>query len=152
MNKDPLLTDAEKRTTITHPANMKFDKLQEFRQAAYKHLGKAHDATFELTDAILATRNANSLADLCKGFPTSFVKEFTQRTVTHMQSKRLEIVRQRVGRVPRLVATAEPVRARLSRSLFELPLKSIQGMPLNFSPFLSPMTWSTRYSGSLLGI
>lgn len=39
---------------------MKFDKLQEFRQAAYKHLGKAHDATFELTDAILTTRNAYS--------------------------------------------------------------------------------------------
>lgn len=43
---------------------MKFDKLQEFRQAAYQHLGKAHDATFELTDAILTTRNAYSLADL----------------------------------------------------------------------------------------
>ncbi|QLE45763.1 transposase (plasmid) [Nostoc sp. C052] len=43
---------------------MKFDKLQEFRQAAYNHLGKAHDATFELTDAILTTRNAYSLADL----------------------------------------------------------------------------------------
>jgi hypothetical protein len=32
---------------------MKFAKLQEFRQEVYKHLGKAHDATFELTDAIL---------------------------------------------------------------------------------------------------
>jgi hypothetical protein len=42
---------------------MKFAKLQEFRQEAYKHLGKAHDATFELTDAILTTRNAYSLAD-----------------------------------------------------------------------------------------
>ncbi|MDJ0799164.1 MAG: NF041680 family putative transposase [Calothrix sp. MO_167.B12] len=43
---------------------MKFDKLEEFRQAAYKYLGRAHDATFELTDAILLTRNAYSLADL----------------------------------------------------------------------------------------
>jgi hypothetical protein len=43
---------------------MKLAKLQEFRQAAYKHLGRAHDATFELTDAILLTRNAYSLADL----------------------------------------------------------------------------------------
>ena len=64
MNTDPLLTDAEGRTTNSHSANMKFDKLKEFRQAAYKHLGKAHDATFELTDAILTTRNAYSLADL----------------------------------------------------------------------------------------
>lgn len=64
MNTDPLLTDAEGRTTNSHSANMKFDKLKEFRQAAYKHLGKAHDAAFELTDAILTTRNAYSLADL----------------------------------------------------------------------------------------
>ena len=42
---------------------MKSDKLQEFRQAAYKLLGKAHDATFELADAILTTRTAYSLAD-----------------------------------------------------------------------------------------
>ena len=43
---------------------MKLAKLQEFRQAAYNYLGKAHDATFELTDAILLTRNAYSLADI----------------------------------------------------------------------------------------
>ncbi len=43
---------------------MKRVKLEEFRQAAYKHLGRAHDVTFELTDAILLTRNAYSLADL----------------------------------------------------------------------------------------
>lgn len=36
---------------------MKRARLEEFRQAAYTHLGKAHDATFELTDAILLTRN-----------------------------------------------------------------------------------------------
>jgi hypothetical protein len=43
---------------------MKRAKLEEFRQAAYNYLGRAHDATFELTDAILLTRNAYSLADL----------------------------------------------------------------------------------------
>ena len=43
---------------------MKLAKLQEFRQAAYNYLGKVNDATFELTDAILLTRNAYSLADL----------------------------------------------------------------------------------------
>ncbi|WP_375453231.1 NF041680 family putative transposase [uncultured Nostoc sp.] len=43
---------------------MKLAKLEEFRQAAYEHLGRAHDVTFELTDAILLTRNAYSLADL----------------------------------------------------------------------------------------
>ena len=43
---------------------MQLAKLQAFRQEAYEYLGKARDATFELTDAILLTRNAYSLADL----------------------------------------------------------------------------------------
>lgn len=34
------------------------DKLKAFRQAAYQHLTRAKDATFELTDAILLTRYA----------------------------------------------------------------------------------------------
>lgn len=41
-----------------------FTQLQEFRQAAYQCLCRAKDATFEMTDAILLTRNAYSLADL----------------------------------------------------------------------------------------
>lgn len=45
-------------------------QLKGFRQAAYNYLGKAHDATFELTDAVLLTRNAYCLADfsLCPVF------------------------------------------------------------------------------------
>ena len=39
-------------------------QLQEFRQAIYKNLCKAQDATFELMDAVLLTRKAQSLADL----------------------------------------------------------------------------------------
>ncbi|MEG5054987.1 MULTISPECIES: transposase [unclassified Microcoleus] len=38
--------------------------LQQFRQAIYKNLCKAQDATFELMDALLLTRKAQSLADL----------------------------------------------------------------------------------------
>lgn len=45
-------------------------QLKTFRQAAYDCLGKAHDATFELTDAVMLTRNAYCLADfsLCPVF------------------------------------------------------------------------------------
>lgn len=39
-------------------------RLKAFRQAAYENLCRAHDAAFELTDAVLLTRNAYSLADL----------------------------------------------------------------------------------------
>ncbi len=40
---------------------MELDKLKAYRQAAYQHLGKAPDATFELTDAVLLTRTAYCL-------------------------------------------------------------------------------------------
>jgi hypothetical protein len=43
---------------------MELDRLKTFRQTAYQHLGKAHDATFELTDVVRLTRTAYSLADL----------------------------------------------------------------------------------------
>ena len=45
-------------------------QLKAFRKAAYDCLAKAHDATFELTDAVMLTRNAYSLADfsLCPVF------------------------------------------------------------------------------------
>ena len=33
-------------------------QLKAFRKAAYDCLAKAHDATFELTDAVMLTRNA----------------------------------------------------------------------------------------------
>lgn len=38
--------------------------LKSYARVAYKHLGRAKDATFELTDAILLTRNVYCLADL----------------------------------------------------------------------------------------
>ena len=43
---------------------MKLAKLKKFRGEAYNCLGRAHDAIFELTDAVLLTRKAYSLADL----------------------------------------------------------------------------------------
>ena len=39
-------------------------RLKKFRQTAYKCLCKAKNATFELMDAVLLTRNAYSLIDL----------------------------------------------------------------------------------------
>jgi hypothetical protein len=39
-------------------------KLKAFRQKAYSYLVRAKDATFELMDAIMLTRKADSLADL----------------------------------------------------------------------------------------
>ena len=46
-----------------HPLpDMNSEALKEFRQAAYDLLVKAKDATFELMDAVMTTRNAACLA------------------------------------------------------------------------------------------
>jgi hypothetical protein len=62
---------------------MKRARLEEFRQAAYQHLGRAKDATFELTDAILLTRNIYCLADLSLSpvFRRSFAKHLSNEVL-----------------------------------------------------------------------
>ena len=42
---------------------MKYDRYQKFRQQTYQMLGKAKDATFELMDSVMTTRNASCLAE-----------------------------------------------------------------------------------------
>ena len=43
---------------------MTYDSLYGFRQRAHQYLGRAHDATFELVDAVLTTRRGYSFAEL----------------------------------------------------------------------------------------
>ena len=42
---------------------MEYDRYQKFRQQTYQLLGKAKDATFELMDSVMTTRNASCLAE-----------------------------------------------------------------------------------------
>ena len=42
---------------------MKYERYQKFRQETDQMLDKAKDATFELIDSIMTTRNANCLAE-----------------------------------------------------------------------------------------
>ncbi|WP_335087478.1 hypothetical protein [Nostoc sp.] len=52
MNTDPLSAETSELNHLLLPANMKRLRLEELRQLAYKYLGRAKDAMFELTDAI----------------------------------------------------------------------------------------------------
>lgn len=54
MNTASLLAEAEIKNYHYSPANMKRARLEEFPQIAYEYLGRAKDATFELTDAIFS--------------------------------------------------------------------------------------------------
>ena len=42
---------------------MKYERYQKFRQQTYQMLGKAKDATFELMDSVMTTRNVSCLAE-----------------------------------------------------------------------------------------
>ena len=42
---------------------MNFEPLQSFRQEVYRLLSRARDATFELMDAVMTTRQASSIAE-----------------------------------------------------------------------------------------
>ncbi|MEM8780956.1 MAG: NF041680 family putative transposase [Cyanobacteria bacterium P01_G01_bin.49] len=42
---------------------MEYDRYQKFRQEIYQMLGKAKDATFELMDSVMTTRNVSCLAE-----------------------------------------------------------------------------------------
>ncbi len=43
--------------------NMKYERYRKFRQETYQMLGKAKDASFELMDSVMTTRNASCLGD-----------------------------------------------------------------------------------------
>ena len=58
------LAEVERSTTNSPKPIWNLTDDGAFRQAAYQYLGKARDATFELTDAVLLTRTAYCLADL----------------------------------------------------------------------------------------
>lgn len=66
-------------------------KLKAFRQAAYEYLCRAKDATFELTDAVLLTRNAYCLADfsLCPVFRRKWPSIYEALQDTRPQRRKL---------------------------------------------------------------
>ena len=68
-----------------------FAYLREFRQVAYGCLCKANDATFELMDSVLLTRNAYSLADLslCPAFRRQWSSVYEALQDTKVQRNKL---------------------------------------------------------------
>lgn len=61
---DRFLAEAKENNLYLCFCPMTYDSLLGFRHRAFQYLGKAHDATFELIDAVLTTRKAYSFAEL----------------------------------------------------------------------------------------
>ncbi|MFN6460428.1 MAG: hypothetical protein RMZ41_001090 [Nostoc sp. DedVER02] len=87
-----------------------FAQLREFRQAAYQSLCRAKDATFEMMDAILLTRNAYSLADLsmCPVFRRqwSSIYETTQDT-RPQRNKLMGLYSQKIPKQGRIILAGD---------------------------------------------
>ena len=60
----PVMVDNENTSNSSSLPIMIFERLKQFRQAAYNLLGPASDATFELLDAVLLTPTASSFVEL----------------------------------------------------------------------------------------
>lgn len=68
-----------------------FARIRAFRQAAYNNLCRAHDATFELTDAVILTRKAYCFADLsqCPVFRRKWSSVYEALQDTRPQRRKL---------------------------------------------------------------
>ena len=53
----------ENNNKIQTLPTIEYERYQKFRQEIYFLLGKAKDATFELMDSVMTTRNASCLAE-----------------------------------------------------------------------------------------
>jgi hypothetical protein len=76
-------------------------KLKAFRQEAYSYLVRAKDATFELMDAIMLTRKADSLADLslCPVFRRKWSS--TYESVQDMRPQRNKLMKLYIEQIER---------------------------------------------------
>jgi hypothetical protein len=81
---------------------MKYDRLKTFRQDTYSMLGKAHDATFELMDSIMTTRNASCLAEF--SLSPLFRRKWssTYEALQDSRPNRNKLMRRYIQEIPRL--------------------------------------------------
>jgi hypothetical protein len=60
----PVFSRSREKATNLASAAMSYDRLYSFRQRAHQYLGRAHDAAFELMDAVMTTRHVYSFPEL----------------------------------------------------------------------------------------
>lgn len=94
------VAENERSITNSHYHYGCLTQLKVFRQAAYDCLGKAHDATFELTDAVLLTRNAYCLADfsLCPVFRRKWSSIY--KTLQNCRPQRQKLMQLYIKQMP----------------------------------------------------
>ena len=127
---------------------MNANKLQAFRQAAYNYLGKAKDATFELIDALLVTRNISCLAELslCPLFRRKWPSVYEALEDCRPQREKLMQLY-----IEQMLDTEEPVLAIDHTSwprsnAVTLQERTYEHQPISTHPLARPITIGQGYS------
>ena len=130
----------------------------EFRQAAYQCLCRAKDATFELMDSVLLTRNAYSLADLslCPAFRRKWSSIYEALQDTKVQrNKLMGLYIQQMSPTGRIVlagdhtAWSRPNARTLKERTYEHYTQSgIGGRPVTAGYGYSTLPWVPEKEGS----
>ncbi|MEG4583980.1 NF041680 family putative transposase [Microcoleus sp. MOSTC5] len=132
-------------------------QLQEFRQAIYKNLCKAQDATFELMDALLLTRKAESLADLSLSCvfrrQWSSVYEALQDTRPY-RAELMKLYIQQIPQSKRIVLAGDhtswsrPFAKTLKERTYEHSPSQLGGRPVTVGYGYSTLAWIPEAEGS----
>ena len=137
-----------------------FKKLQQFRSQAYQLLGRAKDATFELMDAVLLTRNVYSFAELslspvfrrkwpslyealddCRPNRHKLMKLYLQEIPTNQPSQRVILA----GDHTPWPRTEAPT---LQDRTYQHGAKVISGKPITLGHGYSTLSWIPEEKGS----
>src|SRR4028119_353836 len=132
-------------------------QLQQFRQAIYKNLCKAQDATFELMDALLLTRKAESLADL--SLSCVFRRQWSSvyEALQDTRPDREELMKLYIQQIPqskRIVLAGDhrswsrPFAKTLKERTYEHSPSQLGGRPVTVGYGYSTLAWIPEAQGS----
>ena len=81
---------------------MKYDRYRKFRQETYQMLGKAKDASFELMDSVITTRNASCLGEF--SLSPLFRRKWpsTYESLQDSRPNRNKLMRRYIAEIPAL--------------------------------------------------
>ena len=131
--------------------------LQEFRQAIYKNLCQAQDATFELMDALLLTRTAQSLADL--SLSIAFRRQWSSvyEALQDTRPDREQLMKLYIAQIPQSepiilagdhTSWSRPFAKTLKERTYEHSPSPLGGPPVTVGYGYSTLAWIPEAQGS----
>lgn len=140
--------------------NQSAEKLCNFRNETYQLLGSAKDATFDLMDAVLTTRNVNSLAEL--SLSPVFRRKWPSiyEAIDDCQPKTNKLMKLYLNQIPtpepeqRIILAGDHTRwprteaPTLRDRTYEHGAKVISGKPITLGHGYSSLAWIPEGQGS----